>query len=157
MHDLEHDIHPGVGIGPLRLGMDRDTVRALLGDPAREDTRDYGEGDIIHDWEYEALRLSLSFASDHEDRLSCITTEADDATLSGEGIVGLTETQLLETHFGDLGPPVLDDDFEEFGKDFLWDDENLSCWLSDGYVDSVSVMPLYDPSGDIPQWPTAEA
>jgi hypothetical protein len=153
MPQLEHDIKPGRGLGDLLLGSPEHAVREILGEPTTQTDSDYGDGQITRDWEYYDLGVSLSFNEDEDLRLGLITTENAGASLHGLAIIGLSEQELLSADFGGLGPPVLDDDFGESGKDYLWDSANLSCWVSDGVVVSVSIMPLYDATGDIPLWP----
>lgn len=157
MREVEHDIKPGGGLGPLTLGMREGSVRSLLGDPPDIRETDYGDGQMDRDWTYESLNLSLTFSEDDEFRLGAICTSFEWATLRGTRIVALTEQELLQGEFGGLGPPVLEDDLEESGKVYSWGTVNLSCWVVDGAVVSVSIMPLYDDTGDIPQWPKESA
>ncbi len=97
-------------MGALRLGVRQSDVRRLLGDPSSENSEELG-GSISHEWQYDALGLSLSFDQD--------------------------------------------DDFGDSGRDFSWDDVNLTCWIryEDSVVDSVSIMPLYNDTGMTPLWP----
>jgi len=154
MREFHHDIKPGTGLGELLLGSSQDTVREILGEPPVVREEDYGDGVNTHIWEYEALCLELSFSEDDHYRLGTIATSYDWTGLAGYRIVGVTEAQLLESEFGVLGPPALEDDFEEFGKDYAWGEVGLSCWVTDGLVVSVTIMPIYDDTGNIPQWPT---
>ncbi|MAG57162.1 MAG: hypothetical protein CMJ83_12790 [Planctomycetes bacterium] len=155
--DFEHDVRPGVGIGALVLGMTEDEVRAMVGDPTAVDSEDFGDGIIVRTWGYDAQQLSLSFSEDDDFRLGTIASSCEWATLGDSRIVGLAEGELRATQFGALGPPVLDDDFEESWRNYVWDELNLSCWLSDGVVTSVTVMVLFDESGNVPQWPVRDA
>ena len=149
----DYTIHPGVGVGALRLGMSEDEVRGLLGEPEESESRDYGDGVETRDWEYDSVGLSLSFDAEDDFRLGAIIVSDVHATLVGVPVVGLSEAQLLETSFGALGPPVLDDEFGDDAKTYDWDEPNLSSWLDHGVVTSVTVMPRYDESGEVPQWP----
>jgi len=139
------------------LGLPEHEVRSRIGEPTIVNEEDFGDGDITRTWEYEKLGLFLTFSEDDEFRLGIITTENESATLNGLRIIGISEQQLLDAQFGDLGSPELEDDFEENGKDYVWDAASLSCWVSDGIVNSVSIIPLYDETGQIPKWPNAVA
>ena len=154
---IAHEVRPGVGLGPLRLGAKRDEVLELIGRPTEARVVDYAEGVPTHEWEYETMGLSLSFDAEDDYRLGLISTSFERAILNGICVVGLSETELLDAEFGGLGPPVLDDDFEEIGRDYVWDSLNLSCWTQEGRVVSISVMPLYDTSGEVPHWPPRDA
>lgn len=156
MSELTPTIHPALGFGALRLGSTQADVRALLGEPATFERTDYGDGIDTHDWRYPEHGISLSFSADDDLRLGAIAVESKLATLNGERLIGLSESELLASDFGGLGPPRLDDDFADLGcRDYLWDAVNTSCWLVDGFVTSVTIMPRYDESGEVPQWPDA--
>lgn len=150
---FEHDIRPGVGLAALLLGAPEHSVRELLGQPTDVSVEEFGDGRDTRTWKYEALGLSLSFPEEDDHRLGWITTCCERATLNGLRIVGLTEEELLTADFGGLGPPVLEDDFEESGKDYVWDSAGVSCWVAEGAVVSVTLMPLYDETGKTPLWP----
>ena len=153
MAAIDYTIHPGVGVGALRLGMSQDAVRALLGEPEDSESGDYGDGIETRDWEYDSVGLSLSFSADDDFLLGSIIVSDAHATLVGVPLVGLAEDQLLSADFGALGSPILDDEFDDYAKTYDWDEPNLSCWVDCGVVTSVTVMPRYDEAGDVPQWP----
>ncbi|MFT7618039.1 MAG: hypothetical protein ACI97A_001678 [Planctomycetota bacterium] len=154
MSKLEQNILPGVGLGKLTLGTSEEEVLALMGEPSNKGDIDYGDGVTIHMWEFEDDEISITFAEDDEFRLGSITTGLDTATLMGLPIIAQSEEEMLKCKFGDLGTPELEEDAGDSGKDYCWDEANLSCWVADDHVISVSIMPLYDESGDIPVWPT---
>lgn len=153
MTKFEQKVLPGVGLGQLILGSSKDEVTELLGKPSHEEVLDYGDGVPIHMWEFEDEELSVTFAQDDGFRLGSITTGHDATTLFDLPIIAISEADLLKTKFGSMAAPELEEDGDEAGKYYGWDDENLSCWVADGFVISISIMPLYDPSGEIPVWP----
>ncbi|MFT4649294.1 MAG: hypothetical protein ACI87O_001837 [Planctomycetota bacterium] len=114
---------------------------------------DYGDGALCHDWDYEELDLTLRFSPDDDYRLGTISTESLSATLRWQYPVGMTEEELLRCNFGGIGPPQADDDFGEYGKNFVWDQLDISCWVHDGIVDSIAIFPHSDATGLIPIWP----
>ena len=160
MRDLEQSIRPGVGLGCLLLGTSRRDVRALLGEPINKREAREIDGVITHTWDYEWLGIQLIFQSDDSYRLGSIKTSYEWATLGNSRIVGLSESELLGHDFEGLGPPVLEDDLEEAGRVYGWYDLNLSCWVDAdedrecSVVTSVTIMPLYDRTGNVPQWPS---
>lgn len=153
MIDFEHDVKPGVGIGPLLLGMTRDEARERIGDPTEIEQTDVAG--VKEHWSYDALQLRLSFGEDDEWRLWSITSSYPWATLEGVRVVGIGGSDLLAIDFGREGTPELGDDFGEFGRDYEWGETGVSFWIcaEDSLVDSVSVLPLYDASGEVPLWP----
>lgn len=151
MGEAPQVIQRGVGIGNVRLGATPTELRALLGPPDRIE----GPASDLEDewWYYDALQLELSIDRDSE-RLDGITSNSSAALFRGARIVGLTEEELLAGRFGGAGPPELDDDFEEFGRDYIWRDLEMSCWVDPGTgcVTSVHVMCFYG-ADDEPIWP----
>ncbi|MEM9378576.1 MAG: hypothetical protein AAGB93_01410 [Planctomycetota bacterium] len=154
MIDFEHEVKPGVGIGALLLGMTRDEVRERIGDPTEIERTDVA-GVTDENWSYDALQLRLSFGEDDEWRLWSINSSCPWATLEGVRVVGICESDLLALDFGGESAPELADDFDEFGRDYEWGETGVSFWVraEDSLVDSVTVLPLYDASGEVPLWP----
>lgn len=146
-------IRPGIGLGNILLGSKEQSVRSLLGQPSSVQNSSYPDGDSSRDMEYDDLMLSLVFYESDSFRLSTITTSDEKSVFNGINIVGMSESQLVQCDFNGVGAPQFDDDFEEFGKDYCWDSLNMSCWLVNSIVTSVTIMPNFDETGDIPLWP----
>ena len=150
------EIFPGVGLGPLVLGMSRDQVRVLMGEPEREETDDDPDDQTTTvSWLYRSGHIEADFSSDDDYRLGTITVSDPDVVLRGASLIGLTEEAFLEAaEKADIGPIELDDEFDDIdARDFAWEDKNVTFWVSDGVLENMSVMPQYDASGEEPQWP----
>lgn len=147
-------IKPGVGVGSVLFGLSRDEIRINLGKPELIEKIDYNDGTISETWHYPVEDLTLSFDSDDEYRLTMVIVGAKDAMLGGKRIIGLSESKLSQ-RIEDLGygKVVLDDDFEENGRDYICDEDSISFWVSEGHVVSVTVLPWFDETGEIPLWP----
>ena len=154
---MDQMIKPGVGLGEILLGSREASIRAMLGTPTSIRNVEHADGDSSRDWEYDSLMLSLVFSASDDYRLGTITTSSISSVFAGENVVGMPESRLLQCDFDGIGPPMLEDDFEECGKDYCWQSLNLSCWVLDGVVTSATIIPLFDPSGNIPQWPNGTA
>lgn len=151
------EIQPGVGVGPLVLGMTQAEVREVLGEPEKTETdNDSDDKTRTISWEYRDGDLEADFCSDDDDRLGTITIADPLATLMGAALIGLEEDEFLETASkAGIGPIELDEEFEEIdARDFVWEDKNISFWVSDGVLENMTVMPMYDESGEKPQWPS---
>jgi len=48
---------------------------------------------------------------------------------------------------------ILDEDFEENGKCYVYTNKEITFWVSDGIVDSLTIFPEYNSTGEIPIWP----
>jgi len=148
-------ITPFTSIGDAILGSGVGDVVGVLGENYSTKDENFGDGEVIRTVEYPSLGFSLMFCKDDEFRLGAITTKSIDATLKGERVIGLSEEAFLfkvESIMGER--PRLDDDFEESGKDYVLDSFELSFWVLDGVVSSITLFPRYDSSGNIPDWPT---
>jgi len=150
------EIIPGVGVGPLVLGMNRDQVREVMGEPDSEETeKDPDDGVTTVSWQYRQGRIEADFSSDDDYRLGTITVSDPSVVLRGALLIGLSEEEFLRVaEEADIGPIELDDEFEDIdARDFAWEDKNVTFWVSDGVLENMSVMPQYDASGEVPQWP----
>lgn len=150
------EIFPGLGVGPLVLGMNRDQVRAVMGEPESEETDDdFGDGSTMVSWQFCGGQIEADFSSDDDYRLGTITVSDPSSVIQGTALIGLTEEAFLEAaKKAGIGPIELDDEFEDIdARDFAWEDRNVTFWVSDGVLENMSIMPRYDPTGEVPQWP----
>ncbi len=103
-------------------------------------------------WEYYS-GVDLSFDCDDEFLLGSITTRAEGASINGVEIIGATLGE-MKRNFPDV---ILDDDFEENGQDFVLPELEISFWIIDDIVDSITIFPAYDESGNTPMWPSNDS
>jgi hypothetical protein len=133
-------IHPGYGVGAYVLGATREQVLALQEDPVDVD-REFDEAEV-------------RFDADDDGRASWITVSHPDAEIAGIRPIGLPLATLQDKlRSAGLGPLILADEFGDGMSDHEWPGGSLSFWISHGIVESVTVMPFYDPTGEIPLWP----
>ncbi|HPD48625.1 MAG TPA: hypothetical protein PLY61_17195 [Anaerohalosphaeraceae bacterium] len=149
------EIKPFVGIGGLFLGMSKEDVRRAMGEPDDRSVQTH-EGDNSRDetWEYSETGLDATFSSVDDWVLGSITVKSQIAELQGLRLVGMTEQDYLEK-VRDAGMILqLEDDFRELGsRDYSCDAMGLSFWVHDGVLQSITIYPKYDESGDTPLWP----
>ncbi|MDA0935133.1 MAG: hypothetical protein O3C51_16930 [Planctomycetota bacterium] len=145
-------IHPGYGVGAYVLGATREIVLTLQDDPEDVD-REVDEDGSEH-WELELGLVEIRFDADDDGRASWITVSHPDAEIAGLRPIGLPLAKLQEKlRSAGLGPLLLTDEFGDGMSDHEWAGGSLSFWISHGIVESVTVMPFYDPTGEIPLWP----
>ena len=147
------DARPHVGIGPFRLGMSREAVRAVAGEPESVDF--FNEDDICAEhWYFGDGRIEVSFDDDDPLRVSDISALAPGVTLNGVEIIGraVADLRFLAEQAGldDLRP---DDDFDEMGACFTSAAHSVMFWVLDDEVVNFTLFPRYDESGNEPQWP----
>ena len=145
------EILPKVGIDIIRFGMSMDEVRSLWGQP---ESIDYfipikeSPEDRNVEWKY-SNGIVLSFGSDDDFLLSCISSTARVAKIKGFSAIGQS-IQELKLRYPNL---TLDDDFEENGQDYVIPELDISVWAFDDIVDSLTIFPEYDTSGNYVIWP----
>lgn len=153
----EIEIQPLRGFGDVLLGMTRQEIVSILGQPAKKTEESYGTAEVDENWEYARLGIILSFAEDDDWRLGTITFEASDTILLGNHLLQQPEAVLTELFrsYPDL-ELELDDEFPVVdARDYWCEQLSLSFWVHEGRVDSVTLFPEY--VGDNPVWPKTEA
>ncbi len=152
------DIKPYIGIGNICLGSTRRDILRICGKPDRHSVINFSNGSCDKDWEYFNFGLTLCFSSTDGWVLGTINVESEKAALFGHNFIGLREAEFLEKiKQSDIPPIVLEDDFVELGsRDYMCDELGLSFWIQDGIVDSITIFPRYDKSGETPIWPQVD-
>lgn len=145
------DLIPHTGIDTLRLGSSRDAVREQLGAPDRTSRDHHEDGEISEIWVYRLMRLELSFDSEHDYRLSHITSYHPYTLLRGFNPIGMAPKFLLQKY------PHLDLDVELAAGESYYTDHvlDLTFGVARGKVVSVTVFPEYEDNGEVVVWPGA--
>ncbi len=152
MNDLV--VQPGVGIGPAVLGQTREQARASLGEPDVIDVESHTDGSSEETWHFSQLGLELTFDSSLDWRLAAIGTSNPSAVLNGVRFIGVAEAELPQAAIrAGMLDFTFDEDFDEFGRDFESESFSMSVWVQDGHVTDLTLYPLSDSTGDVPQWP----
>ena len=151
------DIHPQVGVGELRFGMDRERIRSLIGYPSEVSETDFGSGDTSEYWYYEASSLRVDFASNEDWRVDGFSVDSGPVLgvdLFGMGIAeGVTA--LMEIAGLDF---ILDEDFPDYElAAYSCDSVGLMAWAREGKFYGMDLLPKYDEDGDNILWPVEEA
>ena len=122
----------------------------MLGQPENISYDDHGEGERSEIWLYRLLRLELSFDSEHNYRLSHISSYHPFTHVRDFNPVGLEEKFLLDKF------PHLDLDVEISSDEKYFSDRilDLTFGIADGRVVSVTVFPEYNDTGDRIKWPS---
>ena len=152
---------PGVGYGPLVLGMNPEQVRAMLGEPDEQDRVVHVDGSVEQTWTYEAAEIQVMFCDDAGDLLGAIIVSHDHATLAEAQLLGLAEEGFLELceerEIGPLDlceedPDVLGEAQPELGmRSYAWDAGGLQFWVLDGYLDSITILPIFEGKDEAPR------
>lgn len=140
----------GQGLGPVKFGMTRDQVEALLGaaDEVEENVDiDEDLDEAAEAWHYDELEMSASFDMEDDWRLGMMAISSEDATLNGKALIGLNRNQLLESlqdmGFEDL---VFEDwsDEEDEDRHLVQSDASaINFWLEEGILTEIQWGPRY--------------
>ena len=151
---LDQEIHPGIGIGDVILGLTMDEARKCIGEPDKVEIAEFSNvGETDYEWTYSHLELELSFCQDDHYRLGSIASRSAQVIFEGARLIGLSEVELSALELPVHGSPQLDSTHDPFGRDYIWDEAMVSCWVSDGVVTYVTVMPHYEDDDDTVIWP----
>ena len=144
-------IRPLIGLDNLLLGTSKEAVKDLLGNPEEKWTEEFSGGIKSDEWRYSKKQIELSFDSDDAYVLSSITVCNPEGRLDGLSVIGISLEELL-LKFPGL---QLDDDYEELGKDYVLPEAELSFWVVDDEVQSVTIFPKYEDDNETVKWPSA--
>ncbi len=132
-------ITPKVGLDNIKFGMFRTDVEKILG-PPEQITTDESHNDSFIIWYYWSKRVSFSFDSEVDFRLTTIEMFNPEATLYGISIIGMTEDEAQKVLFsnGHKNPVISDESQDEFNWKLMdYEDSDLNVWFEDGVVNSV--------------------
>lgn len=155
---LLRDIQAGKGLGDLKFGMDRDAVKALLGEPDEKEQQSYSEdgSDNSESWHYDSLELSLSFDEEDDWRLVTIAVTSRSYQLDGLQPIRLTKEQ-LEEELEAIG--VTDFVFEDHSTDespshelLASDSLAMNFWFDEDKCSEVQWGPFYNEDDSV-IWP----
>ncbi|SNT30798.1 hypothetical protein SAMN05421640_3330 [Ekhidna lutea] len=158
MEKTQIEIVPGIGLGALKFGMNREEVKSILGEPDHQEITHYGEDDSDQSdaWEYHPLRLDLSFEEAEDWRLTILSVSSDDYLLKGSSLIGLNQEELME-ELELLGVKELemeDLSSEDHPEQLLIAAEELGVnfWLHKGILEEIQWGPLFQDEHTI-KWP----
>jgi hypothetical protein len=148
-------IIPHVGIDGLSLGIERDSVVNILGEPDKRHLTNYeGHGSDDECWGYPKIGIDLTFSGDDNWLLGTIDVQSKDAELAGKCFLGMDENEFLK-NIKEAGIEIeLDDDFTELGsKNYTCVKLDLGFWIQDGELTAIAIFPKYEDDGDTVIWP----
>lgn len=146
----------GKGIGNVLLGMKKEQVEEILGQPDDMEKIDYDDGENSLTYYYYDLAVDLTFESDDDDCLSFISIENEDFSIEGKIKVGQTKEAVLaackELSYSE--PEIEDISSEDIPNQELiaLDNENVNFWFTDGILDEIQIGPFWK-DDETPIWP----
>ena len=147
------DVVPHRGVDQINLGRNREKIAIDLGTPDKTAQDRHENGEVSEIWIYRLMRLELSFDSEHDYKLSQITSYHPYTLVQGFNPIGLTE-KFLQQKFPHLDLDVEISSDEKYFTDRILD---LTFCIARGRVASVTVFPEYDATGENILWPATAA
>ena len=151
------EIKSGVGLGEIKFGMKRDTVKEMLGKATEVEKFSHPERGttVAESWHYDELELSISFDKEDDWRLVTLAVSGEKYQYKNKNFVGMKKDALVET----LKELKVDDlDFEDWASEdtptqelIASDNLGINLWLEEKTVTEVQWGPLYD--DDAIDWP----
>ena len=153
-------IEPHRGINGLLLGSNQGVVLRILGSPDYIENGDTPELGYQHDdvtWTYCDYGFSLTFYEDDNYLLGSICVTSDSAELFNCRFVGLEEKKFLHKIQKNCPSIFLEDDLPDVNaRNYRIKELDLDFWVYEGVLYSITVIPEYDITGDIPIWPKVD-
>ena|ERR1035438_8930530 len=151
----DYEIVLGRGIGEIILGMTKDELAGILGEPDEIDTFEEIEKKDWESYRYDILNCSFTFDPDHEDRLIEISIDNEYFHIGHFIRIGVRQEEIvskrLEEKYGNYMIKDMGD--EEFPTRELmsFDDVGLNLWFDFGRVSIIQISILT--SKDLIIWP----
>ena len=144
------EIKLGLGLGPIKFGMTREEVKAILGEADNVDSYslDHNGKDLSEAWEYNEFAISISFDEEDDWKLSTLAIASKQYLFNDKTLIGLDQNTLLKElkslEITDI--QVEDCSNTEFPDHVLVEVESLSLnfWLDDGILEEIQWAPLFD-------------
>jgi len=158
MKEALKEIKLGFGLGNLKFGISRAEVKLMLGEPSFIDKYSYSDSneDLTEAWEYDELKLSLSFDEDEDWKLIMISVNSNFYKLKGENLIGLERGMLIKAlenlNLGELNLEDCSEDDCENQKIIEIDEKSINFWINDGVLDEIQWSPFFIDDDTI-KWP----
>ena len=152
----EYEIIPGQGFDKVKLGMTRDEITGLFGNPDETEEFNYDEGDHSISYYYNDLGFEFTFESDNDYVLSYLSVNKDKFHIKNKIHIGMAKDELMdavkELNFSNPNKEEIDDDDLPNQELFSFYDENINLWLVDGILDEIEIGPFWE-DDENPIWP----
>ena len=137
------DIKSGTGLGDLKFGMNRETLKSLLGEP--DEVEQYSlsgaDDDQTESWHYDEIELAVSFIKVDDWKLVSLTTSSEDSLFKGSGMIGLSQkdlkSELKKLEVTDLETEDCSTEETPNLKLLFSMNEGMNFWLEEGIVTDV--------------------
>ena len=145
------DVLPGIGLGNLKFGSNRELVQKEIGNPTEIEkyALDDDDDDVTEAWHYDEEGLSISFDQEHAYVLSSIAISDEKFTLKGNPVIGLSKKEIdalfIKNNWGTLQAD------EEEPNLYYVDDISCSMYFEEDQCSEIQFSPFIE--GNDFAWP----
>ena len=138
------------GLGDVKFGADRASVKLILGTPDEVDLQENSEEeeDKTETFHYDDLEISLSFDEIDDWMLTSIATSSTEAVLGGKHLIGLRKEDFLKEAEGmDLGDKHEEDVSEDMGENswlISFEESGINFWFEDEVLSEIQWTKIWD-------------
>ena len=158
MKQISKEINPGIGVGELKLGISKENVRDILGEPDNCEKYSYSntDKDLTENWDYKDLGLNISFDQEDNWKLCLITIESETYLLGNDIFIGQEKNKVLS----DLeNLKITDIEYEDMStveypthELFSSDTLGINFWFDYNKLTEIQISPLFVDDETI-KWP----
>ena len=152
----EYEIIPGKGFNKVKLGMTRDEITEMFGNPDETEEFDYDEGDRSISYYYNTLGFEFTFESDNDYVVSYLSVNKDKFHIKNRIHIGMSKDELPEAieelKFSNPIKEEIDDEDLPNQELFTFYEENINLWFVDSILDEIEIGPFWK-DDETPIWP----
>jgi len=151
-----YEIIPGKGVGNILLGMKKEAVEKILGQPDDKEDITYDDGETSITYYYYDLKMDLTFESDDDNRLSFISVEGEKFNIKDKIKIGDAKDNVIAAckALSYSLPEEEDMSSDDVPNQILvaLDNENINFWFTENALDEIQIGPFWK-DDDTPIWP----
>ncbi|MFP4047769.1 MAG: hypothetical protein ACLFT4_08450 [Bacteroidales bacterium] len=152
----DYEIKLGQGFDKIKLGMTKQEVNQILGDPDEIEEFDYADGDHSISYFYNDIGCEITFESEHDYLLSYLAVHSKKFHIKNKIRIGMSVKETLNAADSlNLSKAVKQDLSEEDLPEqelYSFDAENINLWFVDNILDEIEIGPYWK-DDDTPIWP----
>ena len=139
------EIKLGIGYGDIQFGMERDTIKKMLGKADEVELYSYSEEeeDLTEVWHYDELDLSLSFDEADHWKLVMIAVGDTNAHIAGEFLIDKTQEEIIAA-CEKSGLGAIDTEEVDEGQVLKIEEKSINFWMDEGLVSEIQFGPFWN-------------
>ncbi len=152
------EVIAGQGLGGIKFGMQREDVKAILGDPDEIEIFNFEEDEEIlnESWHYDELNISLSFDQEEDWKLVNLAVSGEEYKLGATNVIGMEREDLInflrsmgytELEYEDVST-LESPDHKLISSEAL----GMNFWMEKGILSEVQWSPIFEDEETI-LWP----